>query len=158
MARNASSLTGFSSMPIRCKPYSAAFDSILVRWDAGAPPPTSDGGGGGSHERAQLRECVRLDLSDALGRDAVFVGELVEGGLVLAYPALLEDVAAPLVEASECLVQAVRGIILPFLRLDAFGGVGRRRRQECGGAEGRLLLVRIGCRVEGQVARSEPLL
>ena len=90
----------------------------------GPPQRLNSNRGGGRHEPAQLHEGVRLDLADALGGDAVFVGELVECRLVLADPALLEDVAAALVEASECLVQAVGRVALPFLRLDAFGRVG----------------------------------
>src|SRR5882724_8950972 len=66
---------------------SVSFDSVF--WRSGRR----------RHVAAQLAERIRLDLPDTLRRNPVLVGELVERRLVLGHPALLQDVAAALVQA-----------------------------------------------------------
>ncbi len=49
---------------------------------------------GRRHVAAQLAQRIGFDLPDALCRDAVLVGELVQRGLLFRHPALLQDVPA----------------------------------------------------------------
>src|SRR6185437_1823185 len=66
------------------------------------------------HEAPQLAECARLDLADALGRDAVLVGELVERRLVVGHPAPLHDVAAARIEPSQRPAQLLVRVVRAF--------------------------------------------
>ena len=61
----------------------------------------------GTHLSPELRDRIRLDLADALRRDVVLRGELVQGRLSIREPAAREDVAAAGVELVERHVQAI---------------------------------------------------
>src|SRR5690625_180257 len=110
--------------------------------------------GSGLHLPADRLHGRGLDLADALGRDAVDLGELLQGGPVFGEPALLENVAAALVELGQGPVQALSAVCLPVLGLQQQGGVAGGIAQKVfrGGAA----LALGGTAVKGQVAGAEP--
>ncbi len=78
---------------------------------------------------SQAGDGARLDLADALGGDAVLVGQLVQRGLVLAHPAPLQDRAAAIVEPLERRRELIGGRAVPLLALDLLGRICIGRRQ-----------------------------
>ena len=76
--------------------------------------------------------------------------------LFLREPALLQDVAAAVIERGQCFTQACRRVLLPVGRLDEVGGVGIFALEEGGGRKGPLFVVG-GAKVEGCVTRCKTL-
>src|SRR5262249_22070338 len=104
-------------------------------------------GGGFAHVTAQLAERVGLDLPDTLGRYAILVGQLVKRSLLIGHPALLQDVAAPVVQTRERALQPVRRVSLPLRVFHAFGRIGIGSGQ-IGGRAVAFLFTRLRGRVE----------
>src|SRR5690606_18616553 len=115
--------------------------------------------GSGGEQRLHLLQRVGLDLADALGGDAVFVGQLLQGDLAVGIePAALDDIARTVVQARKPLAQQfelLRCAVLALVGLRrvlfARHQVGRRRRR-------RALVVLVGGGVEADVAAGQPRL
>ena len=57
------------------------------------PKPVS-----GRHEAFELADRVRLDLADALRRDVIVGGQLMQGRLLLAQPSTRNDIPTSIVQ------------------------------------------------------------
>jgi hypothetical protein len=62
---------------------------------------SGSGGSGLTHVAAKLAQRVRFDLTDSLSGHAIFVRQLVQRGLIVSHPALLQDVAAAVVQTTQ---------------------------------------------------------
>src|SRR5690606_3107949 len=72
----------------------------------------------GRQQRAHLLHGIRLDLADALGGDAVLVGQLLQRHLALVVqPAAGDDVARTRIQAGEAVAQQVELVALAVLAL-----------------------------------------
>src|SRR5690606_8771734 len=72
----------------------------------GAASAISGSCGSGCEQGLHLLQRVGLDLADALGADAVLVGQLLQGRLVVGVePAAADDVARALVERAQSVAQ-----------------------------------------------------
>src|SRR5579871_1184386 len=139
---------------------------LAVHLPAAVPPvpvrlpavPRAPGSGRRRQQCPQAADRPRLDLADALGRDAIFVGELVQRGLVFGHPAALQNRATAIVEPRECRAELLGGAAVPLLALGLLSRVCIGRRQ-IGRRAVALVLIAVAARVvEGQIARREPAL
>ena len=67
--------------------------------------------GSGGNTALELVHRVLLELTNTLGRHIVLGGQVVQGGLLLGQPALVEDVATALVQAFQRFVQVGGGAV-----------------------------------------------
>ena len=83
----------------------------------------------GQHGFLQLVEGVFFQLADALGGDIEARSQFMQGALVLAQPAFLQDDAAALIQLFECLDQVVGIAVAPVVLFHAecriVGGIGQ---------------------------------
>src|ERR1017187_10683344 len=77
-----------------------------------------------AHQPLELADGIGLDLAHALGGNAILVRKLVQGGLVVAHPAPLQDVAAAFIEFLERDAESIAGILFPLLALHFDRGIG----------------------------------
>src|SRR5690606_31894914 len=91
----------------------------------------------GGEERLHLLEGVGLDLADALGADAVLVGQLLQRHLVVVVePAAADDVARARIQRLQAFAQQFQLVVLAVGTLVGLGRIvflrhqvgGRRRR------------------------------
>jgi len=94
---------------------------------------------------AHLLQGLGFDLADALGRHAVFRGQLVErGGVAFGQPAALDDVTAAVVEFGD---RAAQPFVLKPRQLgrgEGLGGLGVRVGQVGDGCEAVLVVAAVG--------------
>src|SRR5690554_7279408 len=85
-----------------------------------SPVPTKPRSGrqGVTDLLADLLHGVLLELADALGGDAVDVGQFVQGGLLLGQPAAPQDILGALVQRRHGQLQAAGGVIFPVALLE----------------------------------------
>src|SRR5690554_6836909 len=90
-----------------------------------SPVPTKPRSGrqGVTDLLADLLHGVLLELADALGGDAVDVGQFVQGGLLLGQPAAPQDILGALVQRRHGQLQAAGGVIFPVALLELGGRV-----------------------------------
>src|SRR5690606_9197277 len=115
------------------------------------------GPGSGPHGHPDLLHGVLLQLANTLGGDAVLIRQVVEGGLVVVEPALLENVAAALVEGGEGVEQALLAGFLPVRLLQLQGGIGAAILQVVDRGLPGVVLVVVGG-IEGGVPGGQALL
>ena len=106
---------------------------------AALPDPTP----GGSNRADATPEA---DAYAALGGNPEAVGQLMQGGLLLVQPALLDDGAGALVELRQRLLKLVAALLLPVGLFQQLRRVGALRSSEIGGRCPAALVVIVGRR------------
>src|SRR5690606_36604762 len=120
---------------------------------AGAGLPDEDLDGSGREQRLHLLQRVGLDLADALGRYAVFVGQLLQRDLAFVIePATHDDVARARIQAGHAFAQQAELVVLAAVALVGLGRILFARDQERRGRRRCAFVVLVRRRVEADVA------
>src|SRR5690606_29247757 len=118
-------------------------DIRFLRFAASAAPTS------GGEQRLHLLEGVGLDLADALGADAVFVGQLLQRHLVVVVePAAADDVARTRIQRLQAFAQQFQLVVLVVGALVGLGRIVFLRHQVGGRRRRGALVVLVGGQVE----------
>src|SRR5690606_25078752 len=110
----------------------------------------------GREQGLHLLQRIGLDLADALGGDAVLVGQLLQRHLVVGVePAALDDVARTRVQAGQPLAQQFEAVVGAVHALVGLGRILLVRDQVRGGRRRRAVVILVGRGVAREVAAGQ---